>query len=143
MGLSEALIASDGGLNMAALVDTGDAGEGRIGMKLSRADATHLPFPDNDFDIVLSFGVMHHISNWLDALEEIDRVLKPKGYFVHADIVCSRLVAKLAKSFKHNYGVPTTRDLNLFIEHNKFSTIRASLSKSLIWNWCEAVYQRK
>ena len=86
---------------------------------------------------------MHHISNWLDALEEIDRVLKPKGYFVYADIVYSRLVAKPAKSFKYNYGVPTTRDLNLFIEDSKFSIIHAALSKSLIWNWCEAVYQRK
>ena len=45
-------------------------------------DATNLPFPDNDFDVVLSFGVMHHISNWLDALGEIRRVLKPKGYFI-------------------------------------------------------------
>ena len=107
------------------------------------ADATHLPFQDNDFDIVLSFGVMHHIFNWLDALNEIHRVLKPKGYFVYADIVYPRLVAKIARSFKHSYGVTTTHDLNSFIEENEFSTIHASLSKSLIWSWCQGVYQRK
>jgi ubiquinone/menaquinone biosynthesis C-methylase UbiE len=106
------------------------------------ADATHLPFPDSDFDIVLSFGVMHHISNWLDALKEIHRVLKPEGYFVYADIVYPRLVAKIARSFKHSYGVTTTHDLKLFVEDNNFSSIYASLSRSLLWNWCEAVYRR-
>ena len=106
------------------------------------ADATHLPFPDNGFDVVLSFGVMHHISNWLDALREIHRVLKPEGCFVYADIVYPRLVAKIAGSFKHSYGVTTTQDLNLFVEDNNFSSIHTSLSKSLLWNWCEAVYQR-
>jgi len=106
------------------------------------ADATHLPFRDNDFDIVLSFGVMHHISNWLDALEEIARVLKPEGYFIYWDLVYPRLIAKVGKSFKHNYGVTTIHDLNLFIEESKFSIVHASLSKSLIWNHYEAVYQK-
>ena len=31
-------------------------------------DATKIPFEDNEFDIVLSFGVMHHIGNWGKAL---------------------------------------------------------------------------
>jgi len=106
------------------------------------ADATHLPFLDKGFDVVLSFGVMHHISNWLDALKEIHRVLKPEGWFVYADIVYPRLVAKIARSFKHSYGVTTTHDLNLFVEDNNFSSIHTSLSKSLLWNWCEAVYRR-
>jgi hypothetical protein len=69
-------------------------------------------------------------------------VLRPKGHLVYADIVFPRLMARLAKSFKHNYGVPTSHDLNLFIEGNKFSIIHAPLSKALIWNWSEAVYQR-
>ncbi len=106
------------------------------------ADATHLPFLDTGFDVVLSFGVMHHISNWLDALKEIHRVLKPEGCFVYADIVYPRFVAKIARSFKHSYGVTTTQDLNLFVEDNNFSSIHTSLSKSLLWNWCEAVYRR-
>ncbi len=106
------------------------------------ADATHLPFLDKGFDVVLSFGVMHHISNWLDALKEIHRVLRPEGWFVYADIVYPRLVAKIARSFRHSYGVTTTHDLNLFVEGNNFSSIHTSLSKSLLWNWCEAVYRR-
>ncbi len=105
-------------------------------------DATRLPFQHNHFDIVLSFGVTHHISNWLDALEEIARVLKPEGYFIYWDLVYPRLMARIGKSFQHSYGMTTTRELNLFVEVNKFSTIHASLSKSLVFDRYEAVYQK-
>jgi len=104
-------------------------------------DATNLPFPDNDFDIVLSFGVMHHISNWLDALREIRRVLKSKGYFIYFDIIYPELIAKFGRSFKHSYGIITMRDLASFIQKNGFSTIHASTTNALIWYHCEFVYQ--
>ena len=106
------------------------------------ADATNLPFPDNDFDIVLSIGVTHHISNWMDALREIKRVLKPKGYFIYGDLMYSKVLARFGRSFKHSYGVMTEHDVSSFIQENHLSTIHASLKKSLIWNWWEAVYQR-
>jgi ubiquinone/menaquinone biosynthesis C-methylase UbiE len=50
------------------------------------ADATDLPIKDSEFDLVLSFMVMHHISNWKKAFEEIDRVLKPEGIFIIKDL---------------------------------------------------------
>ena len=105
------------------------------------ADATNLPFQDNDFDIVLSFGVMHHISSWLDALGEIRRVLKPKGYFIYADLMYTELIAKFGRSFKHRYGITTMPDLNSFIQKNNLSTIHASITNALIWHNCEFVYQ--
>ena len=110
-------------------------------IQFSVVDATKLPFQDNDFDIVLSFGVMHHISNWLDAFGEIRRVLKPKGYFIYADIVFYESIARFGRSFKHSYGVTTMPDLNSFIQESHFSTIHTSLKKSLIWHHYEAVYQ--
>lgn len=43
------------------------------------ADAENLPFDDNSFDVVYSFGVLHHTPNTEGAIEEIRRVLKPHG----------------------------------------------------------------
>jgi ubiquinone/menaquinone biosynthesis C-methylase UbiE len=107
-----------------------------------KADATNLPFEDNHFDIVLSFGVMHHISNWLDALNEIKRVLKPEGYFIYFDIVYPEFTAWVGRLFKHKYGITTLQDLNSFIEKNNFSVIHSSVSKSLFLHHYEAVYRK-
>jgi SAM-dependent methyltransferase len=44
-----------------------------------QCSATELVFPDNSFDIVYSFGVLHHIPDAGRAVSEITRVLKPDG----------------------------------------------------------------
>jgi ubiquinone/menaquinone biosynthesis C-methylase UbiE len=43
------------------------------------ADAESLPFPDDSFDIVYSWGVIHHSPNTERALREIVRVTRPGG----------------------------------------------------------------
>lgn len=43
------------------------------------ADAEHLPFPDAVFDLVYSYGVMHHSPDTAQCLREAWRVLKPGG----------------------------------------------------------------
>lgn len=43
------------------------------------ADAENLPFPDNTFDVVYSYGVMHHSPNTERCVQEAWRVLKPGG----------------------------------------------------------------
>src|SRR5258707_588480 len=43
------------------------------------SDAEHLPFPDNSFDIVYSYGVMHHSPDTPQCIREAWRVLKPGG----------------------------------------------------------------
>jgi ubiquinone/menaquinone biosynthesis C-methylase UbiE len=45
-------------------------------------DAEQLAFPDDSFDVVFSFGVLHHISSMEVAFAEIRRVLRPGGVFI-------------------------------------------------------------
>lgn len=46
---------------------------------LEVADAENLPFPDGTFDIIYSYGVMHHSPNSQRCIQEAIRVLKPGG----------------------------------------------------------------
>jgi ubiquinone/menaquinone biosynthesis C-methylase UbiE len=46
---------------------------------LRTADAENLPFEDNSFDVVYSWGVLHHTPNTGRAYSEVCRVLKPGG----------------------------------------------------------------
>jgi SAM-dependent methyltransferase len=48
---------------------------------LDVADAENLPFADSSFDIVYSWGVIHHSPDTPKAAREIMRVLKPGGRF--------------------------------------------------------------
>lgn len=47
--------------------------------ELRRADAENLPFPDASFDIVYSWGVLHHTPDTQKAFAEAARVLRPGG----------------------------------------------------------------
>jgi len=51
----------------------------RLETRLARADAEQLPFAEASFDVVYSFGVLHHTPDTQTAVEEVLRVLKPGG----------------------------------------------------------------
>lgn len=46
---------------------------------LQVADAERLPYPDNSFDLVYSWGVLHHSPNTRKAIMEVYRVLRKGG----------------------------------------------------------------
>jgi SAM-dependent methyltransferase len=49
---------------------------------LQRFDAETLPYPDAMFDLVYSWGVIHHSADPDSIIAEIHRVLKPGGRFI-------------------------------------------------------------
>jgi demethylmenaquinone methyltransferase/2-methoxy-6-polyprenyl-1,4-benzoquinol methylase len=80
-------------------------------LRFYQADATDLPFKNAEFEMVLSLNVFHHISDWACVLSEVNRVLKPKGYFVFHDLAYSKLVTIIFKQIVKNYGLYTIGDI--------------------------------
>jgi len=63
------------------MVRSESSAAGQVPIRVYRADAKSLPYPDAVFDRVLMFDVVEHLFPWeLDAaLEEVRRVLRPGG----------------------------------------------------------------
>lgn len=45
-------------------------------------DLQNIPFEENRFDVVISEEVMEHIEDYNKAMDEIYRVLKPRGFYI-------------------------------------------------------------
>lgn len=64
-------------------------------IRFFQGDATNLPYGDNSFDIVtMSFG-LRNIQNAEKAIEEIYRILKPNGQFLHLDFGEKNFLSKI------------------------------------------------
>lgn len=64
-------------------------------IRFFQSDATNLPFEDNTFDIVtMGFG-LRNIQNAEKAVEEVYRILKPKGKFLHLDFGEKNIISKI------------------------------------------------
>lgn len=65
------------------------------GVQFLQGDVTNLPFEDNYFDFaVMGFG-LRNILNAEKAIEEVYRVLKPNGYFLHSDFGQKNFASKI------------------------------------------------
>lgn len=51
-------------------------------VRITQAEVSNIPFPDESFDFVFSLGVLHHIPDTLDAMQKTVKKLKPGGYFL-------------------------------------------------------------
>lgn len=99
---------------------------------LQRQDAEELPYEDNFFDIVYSWGVIHHTENPENMVKEIYRVLKPGGLFIgmmynQHSIVAFKLWIKYAL-FK---GKPMRSFKNVIFHHMESLGTKAYTTKEL------------
>ena len=63
-------------------------------------DASKLDFPDEYFDAVFDFGIIHHIPNWKDCINEIKRVLKSKGQLILEDLSIESFTKGIGKLWR-------------------------------------------
>lgn len=71
-------------------------------LKLSVGSVTEIQEPDEYFDAVFDFGVIHHVVDWKKAVSEIVRVLKPGGRFFFEEVTRHALERKFYRTFlKH------------------------------------------
>lgn len=50
-------------------------------IRVTKANIDTIPFADNEFDLVMSIGVLHHIPNTQNALMKLVKKIKSGGYF--------------------------------------------------------------
>jgi len=65
-------------------------------------DAIAIGVPDERYDAVFDFGIIHHVPDWRRALAEVHRVLRPGGRF-YAEEYLRRLISNpvMRRLFEH------------------------------------------
>jgi 2-polyprenyl-6-hydroxyphenyl methylase/3-demethylubiquinone-9 3-methyltransferase len=88
------------------------------------ADAYHLPFPDQSFEVITAMDFLEHVDRPLDVIKEFSRVLKPKGLFIfhtfNRNPLAHLVIIKLVEWFVKN----TPKDMHvikLFIKPQELS----------------------
>ncbi len=88
-GIQTYRVAREGGrpigfdISLDLLNEAIEKNKGTYKIELCCADATHIPFIDESFDMIISFGsVLSHIPNFRATIKEISRVLKSDGKFL-------------------------------------------------------------
>jgi ubiquinone/menaquinone biosynthesis C-methylase UbiE len=72
---------------------------GKSDVVLAVGSIDKLPFPDEYFDAVFDFGMLHHVVDWQAGLAEIQRVLKPSGLFFFEEVTRDALNRWIYRTF--------------------------------------------
>lgn len=101
-----------------AMLDAARARLARFGERagVESADAAALPFPEERFDTVLSFIMLHHVIDWEKALAEAVRVLRPGGKLVGYDVLQSPLVRLVHVADRSPHRLIRLRELRAVLD---------------------------
>jgi ubiquinone/menaquinone biosynthesis C-methylase UbiE len=75
-------------------------------IRLERVDSKRMPYPDLEFDLIISNSLVHHLPDPLSFFEEIKRLVRPAGAILirdlirpENDLIVNELVAKIAGDY--------------------------------------------
>lgn len=107
-------------------------------------DAAALPFDDSEFDLVFSQKVFHHVNAWREALEEVNRVLKPGGSYIFDDISFEGRTADIIKpaATRMGLGIYKIEEIKQLLGDLGFKVIYEEKPHGLFFKNCLFVYRK-
>ncbi|MDD2471507.1 MAG: class I SAM-dependent methyltransferase [Dehalococcoidales bacterium] len=114
-------------------------------IKYQVADARSLPFEERAFDVVIAFGVLHHIPDWYKAITEIGRVLKVGGVFITAELVYPEWVTRMDATSSIKFGIYDLDTVKLvrMLQDEGFITLHKEETGRLLWRDFQGVFEKK
>jgi 2-polyprenyl-3-methyl-5-hydroxy-6-metoxy-1,4-benzoquinol methylase len=70
-----------------------------VSAQFEQADAESLSYPDDFFDLVIGFGVLHHVIKYPRTSSELHRVMKPHGRAIFAETLWDNPFINFARRF--------------------------------------------
>lgn len=115
-----------------------------VNVQFELGDASQLSFKDKMFDVVIDFGIIHHVPNWKNCLDELYRVLKPKGQVILEDLSIETFESNffgrfLKKILDHPYAEMYKR--KEFFEYADNIGFRVVI-RNENWFWFNAVLEK-
>jgi ubiquinone/menaquinone biosynthesis C-methylase UbiE len=117
--------------------------EGRADrVRLWVGDAERIQAPDDAYDAVFDFGIIHHIPSWRNALREVARVLKPGGRFYAEEVLKRFILNPLARRLL-DHPLNDRFDHRTFIDGIEASGLQLLRSRDLagLFGWYVAEKQ--
>lgn len=95
------------------------------------AEGSKLPFQDYKFDLLVSYAVIPYVKNVDNLLEEMHRVLKPKGIAVIIIMNLRGLALHPDTEFQNRYSLSK---LNQKLKEHRFKSIIEKNIKAWFWS---------
>ena len=118
-------------------------------IRLERVDSKRMPYPDLEFDSIVSNSLVHHLPDPLSFFQEVSRLVRPNGAILIRDLIRpehDRIVDELVSKFGGDYDLhqqqlfndslkaaltlPEVQDL---IDRVGLTQVRLSQSSELHW----------
>ena len=68
-------------------------------LRLFVGDAARIEAPNESYDAVVDFGIIHHVPGWRHAVREVSRVLRPGGLFLFEEVTGQALSRWVYRTF--------------------------------------------